>query len=713
MRIHLPSLFRKHLLTQLSDTFLGNTVTTTMASESLRSSGVDLASSLKGMLECSICLDKYEDPRILPCHHVFCKACIDGVPTVQGNALKCPTCRETISLDGIMNKSFPPAFHINSLMDLRLEGQEQENPSCPMHKKSLDFFCEKCMDLVCTDCVQRSHQSHVCKSVPEAIPKQKAVVQSHSQQVKEEEEFIESKIEALKKRERIVLEQGATVKAEIHTRAMELIRIIQSSEENLIAKVGEIVQNKLHPLKEKRQSLEETQSEMRNLQEQVSRCLNSGSQQGVLIMAKMLIPKMEEVKSSVDKTKMNPTEVADLTFVQDPKCMEAARHIGDLSATFNDQCNVQVISVSCFDKESPQVSVTVSIKYATRPAYAVAPCSSIVCFIQPPNIVRVNDSIKGNVSLGNVPNQYVIKFCPNRNGVHQLCLKINDILAKEQPIVVPFNPIYIKRITPAAVIKNDRISKPIGLTVSKDNIIVLTDYNELVMLDKNGKNPKVYKQTTNGHRFSFTRDAAVTSDACLLMTDKYSILKVTMDGKLLKAIGCRGNGREQFDNPFGITIDEKTGKVYVADLYNHRIQVLNRDYSFSHLFGSRGQAMGQFNQPNGIALDSQGNVFVTDTFNHRIQKFSPDGKCLLCFGSEGSNPGQFHLPERIVIRSGYVYITEHKNSRVSVFTTEGKFVKCFGKESSEGKMSWPRGISFDKDGSLYVCDYYWYQIYKY
>ncbi|XP_011406430.1 PREDICTED: tripartite motif-containing protein 2-like [Amphimedon queenslandica] len=685
------------------------------SNELLRSPSTSIASTLTEMLECSVCLDKYKDPRILPCHHAFCKTCIDGL-TVQENSLKCPSCREMASLDGITNRSFPPAFTINNLLDLRLDGQEQEDLdlSCPMHKKPLDFFCEKCLDLICTDCVQRSHQGHVCKSVPEAVPKQKSVLQSHSEQVKEEEGFIQSKVEALKERERIVLEQQATVKAEIHTKAIELIRMIQSSEEDLIAKVDEIVQRKLDPLEERRQFLEGTQSEMRNLQEQVSKCLNSSSQQGVLNMAKKLISKMEEVKSSVDKTKMNPTEVADLTFVEDPKCMEAARHLGDLSATFNDQCNVQVISVSCFDKESPQVSVTVSIKYATRPAYAIAPCSSIVCFIQPPNIVRVTESIKGEVSLGDIPNHYVIRFRPNRNGVHKLCLKINEILAKEKPIVVPFNPVFIKRIAPTAYIKNDRMSKPIGLTVSKDKIIVLTDYNELIMLDKNGNNPKVYKQTTNGHhRFSFTRDAAVTPDGCLLMTDKYSILKVSMDGKLLKAIGCRGNGREQFDNPFGITIDEKTGKVYVADLNNHRIQVLNRDYSYSHHFGSRGQAMGQFNQPNGIALDSQGNVFVTDTFNHRIQKFSPDGKCILCFGSEGSNPGQFHLPERIVIRNGYVYITEHKNSRVSVFTTEGKFFKCFGKESSEGKMNWPRGISFDEDGSLYVCDFYLHQIYKY
>ncbi|XP_019855697.1 PREDICTED: E3 ubiquitin-protein ligase TRIM71-like [Amphimedon queenslandica] len=186
-----------------------------------------------------------------------------------------------------------------------------------------------------------------------------------------------------------------------------------------------------------------------------------------------------------------------------------------------------------------------------------------------------------------------------------------------------------------------------------------------------------------------------------------------MDGKLLKEIGCKGYGKEQFNNPFGITIDENTGKVYVADLKNHRIQVLNRDYSFSHSFGKKGKELKQFMQPNGTALDSQGNVFVTDTFNHRIQKFSQSGQYISYFGSEGPGPGQLKLPEKIVINNDYIYVTEHLNARVSVFTTEGKFVQCFGKQSSEGGLVWPRGLTFDKDGSLYVCDFRSHCIFKY
>ncbi|WP_230204394.1 SBBP repeat-containing protein, partial [Olavius algarvensis spirochete endosymbiont] len=31
----------------------------------------------------------------------------------------------------------------------------------------------------------------------------------------------------------------------------------------------------------------------------------------------------------------------------------------------------------------------------------------------------------------------------------------------------------------------------------------------------------------------------------------------------------------------------------------------------------------QFNQPYGVAVDSEGNVYVADSYNHRIRKITP------------------------------------------------------------------------------------------
>jgi DNA-binding beta-propeller fold protein YncE len=44
---------------------------------------------------------------------------------------------------------------------------------------------------------------------------------------------------------------------------------------------------------------------------------------------------------------------------------------------------------------------------------------------------------------------------------------------------------------------------------------------------------------------------------------------------------------------------------------------------------------GQFQEPWGIAVDDQGTVYVADTWNHRIQVFDSDGTFRTKWGTYG------------------------------------------------------------------------------
>lgn len=46
-------------------------------------------------------------------------------------------------------------------------------------------------------------------------------------------------------------------------------------------------------------------------------------------------------------------------------------------------------------------------------------------------------------------------------------------------------------------------------------------------------------------------------------------------------------------------------------------------YQYMTQWGSRGTGDGQFQSPQGVAVDESGNVYIADTNNNRIQKFSP------------------------------------------------------------------------------------------
>jgi sugar lactone lactonase YvrE len=96
--------------------------------------------------------------------------------------------------------------------------------------------------------------------------------------------------------------------------------------------------------------------------------------------------------------------------------------------------------------------------------------------------------------------------------------------------------------------------------------------------------------------------------------------KYSLDGAELAHWGSYGSEPGQFNQPLGITVDP-TGNVYVADTYNHRIQVFSNDGAFLAQWGSYGMAPGQFSRPSAIKAGPDGRIYVSDTWNNRIQVF--------------------------------------------------------------------------------------------
>ena len=176
----------------------------------------------------------------------------------------------------------------------------------------------------------------------------------------------------------------------------------------------------------------------------------------------------------------------------------------------------------------------------------------------------------------------------------------------------------------------------------------------------------------------------------------------TMEGKVAKLVGKKGNGSLQFDTPSGITI-HPTGLVVVADSGNHRIQVLQPDLSLSHMFGSFGSGKEQLINPRDVACDNSGTLYVADFGNHRIQLFSTNGRFVSSFGSMGDKPGQLLFPAGICWNSNTVYVTD-KNNHVSVFDTSGQFLKCL--ENGKETLDHPSyGMAVDSStGQIYVCE---------
>ena len=86
--------------------------------------------------------------------------------------------------------------------------------------------------------------------------------------------------------------------------------------------------------------------------------------------------------------------------------------------------------------------------------------------------------------------------------------------------------------------------------------------------------------------------------------------------------------------PQALCVD-KSGKVYVVDYHNYRVQVFDANGNFLLKFGSQGTGNGQFSQLGGVCVDSLGNIYVTDEVNSTVQKFDSNGNFLEVFASNG------------------------------------------------------------------------------
>ena len=91
----------------------------------------------------------------------------------------------------------------------------------------------------------------------------------------------------------------------------------------------------------------------------------------------------------------------------------------------------------------------------------------------------------------------------------------------------------------------------------------------------------------------------------------------------LRSFGKLGSGPGEFDEPSGIAVDE--GNVLVCDTGNNRIQKFTADGHFITAVGTKGSKPLQFRGPNGIAFNtSNKKVYIADLANHRIQVLNSD-----------------------------------------------------------------------------------------
>jgi sugar lactone lactonase YvrE len=74
---------------------------------------------------------------------------------------------------------------------------------------------------------------------------------------------------------------------------------------------------------------------------------------------------------------------------------------------------------------------------------------------------------------------------------------------------------------------------------------------------------------------------------------------------------------------------DRAGNIYISDGYiNARVAKYDKDGAWVKSWGSHGYKPGQFDVPHNIQVDPSGKVYVADRTNGRVQVFDTDGNFL-------------------------------------------------------------------------------------
>ncbi|XP_064396692.1 E3 ubiquitin-protein ligase TRIM71-like [Halichondria panicea] len=717
-----------------------------------------VVADLEQEVTCGICHDRYQEPKLLPCCHYYCKQCILTLSSRYrpNQPFPCPDCREPTLLPDNNPDRLTTAFFINRMKALHSRMEKAHGKletTCEMCSGGkATAFCRQCVNFICEDCV-RPHQrmkvfaTHIVSTLEQLKQggvKELTFENPPPPKCEDHEEL--KKIfcfdcNKLICRDCIVIEHAGhnyefVKKAAPATRKKltEHLSPLKNLLPDLSTAVNQVKGTKQKIQAQKELTERQVNAKFQELHDILDQCkvrvLRKSSVLADSKMEKLTVQEKgldlslgtaQSLIAFVERTLENASDEELITMQSqvvsriDAEVVKRGKEAANLDPVEKDDFEVEGF-VSEDLKKLCENNVFVYEGKVDPTKFTVEGNGARTAEISTLNnfsiLVECNTQFKHHTiqvalkslveessqQLQAVPVRdgvYSVEYTPRIRGRHHLLISVDNQPIPGSPFSVFVKIPPTKLDKPVRVIRG--INNPRYMAFNSSEELIVTDRDsDVLVLDKKGE--RIRSISKSKHGFSNISGVAVDKEDNIYVCDngESCVYKFNKREDLLKRFGTRGIGPKELNWPRGIAV--AGDQVFVCDQNNHRVQVLTTERLVKQI-GSKGTGNGHFNGPEDIAVDNEQMVYVTDYSNHRVQVLTMGGRFIRSIGKKGSGQGDLSRPHGVCVTS-FVYVADFDNNRVSVFTKDGQFVTSFGNGHITSHLY---GVAVDNDGFVYVC----------
>ncbi|XP_078584919.1 uncharacterized protein LOC144867027 [Branchiostoma floridae x Branchiostoma japonicum] len=552
-------------------------------------------------LTCSICLELFTRPKVLPCQHTFCQDCLQD-HAGRGGALQCPNCRQQVRLPPQGVAGLPDNHLVTSLCErlqnqATLSGKTREQPQsgnrCSFHpSEKLKLYCKPCQVPLCVDCVEDNHDGHPNISLAKATEQRRSTVQALINEGRNILETYCSFIRGLRETEKTLNKQKQQTDDTIIQTYNKMVQKLTERKDHLLSESQENYNENLEKMQTERDRVLADVNELSAACDRAEQELQQGwveilSQQTALteVVGKYrgkAAPTPVQTQPAVFQPTDTPVPVLGHVTVQSPPSapIPAAPAVEGTGHHHGNQRQ----------RESQSQRMTFGGE-GTGTGKFKEPCG-----------VTVSD--EGDIFVADRLNQRIQVFT------------LQGTFVRQFPTVVSGG----EKMYP-----NDVAMDGVGnlwVVGGKGSAYFAMKYNKQGRvlrkfdLQKTGWDRGVAVDTRRNH-------ILITQTTGDVDNPHGEVLVFRPDGTLVGAVGQQ----QGMECPQYITVDGE-GNTLVSDYGNHCVYAYNEDGQFLFQFGGEGRGEGQLWQPHGICTDRAGNIIVADWGNSRVEMFDKTGKFL-------------------------------------------------------------------------------------